>query len=146
MHGLAPRAGLLAVVALLLLAVPALPADASPAAIPSGTRSADETPTPTSTGPTQRSSSRPSTAEQPVGVPTASIGPFDCERLTVDLALDNSRSTEGVTFRYTASYQSPLFPPYRGKDGPTGVDVAAGESTVVVLRAVSYTHLTLPTN
>jgi len=67
-------------------------------------------------------------------VPTASIGPFDCERLTVDLALDNSRSTQGVTFRYTASYQSPLFPPYRGKDGPTGVDVAAGESTVVVLR------------
>ena len=135
MHGLTPRAGLLAVVALLLFAVAPLPADASLAAIPSGTRSADETPGPTSTGPTPRSSPRPSIAERPAaGVPTASIGPFDCERLTVDLALDNSRSTQGVTFRYTASYQSPLFPPYRGKDGPTGVDVAAGESTVVVLR------------
>ena len=135
MHGLTPRAGLLAVVALLLFAVAPLSADASLAAIPSGTRSADETPGPTSTGPTPRSSPRPSIAERPAaGVPTASIGPFDCERLTVDLALDNSRSTQGVTFRYTASYQSPLFPPYRGKDGPTGVDVAAGESTVVVLR------------
>lgn len=111
MHGQAPRAGLLGVLALLVLAVASLPAHAARDAAGRSTR--DESPS--------------------VSLPTAWIGPFDCERLTVDLTLDNSRSTEAVTYGYGASFLRPLHAPYRGDDRSTQVRVAAGRTTVVTM-------------
>lgn len=111
MHGQAPRAGLRTVLGLLVLALALLPAAASGDEPRHSTR--DEAPS--------------------VSLPTAWIGPVDCERLTVDLTLDNSRSTEAVTYGYAASFQSPLHRPYRGADRTTQVRVAAGRTTVVAV-------------
>ena len=68
-----------------------------------------------------------------VGTPTATVGAFDCERLEVEVVLDNSRSTEGTTFGYGASFQRPLTAPYAGVDATTRVRVAAGAVKVVVV-------------
>jgi hypothetical protein len=126
--------GLLAVLAVLLFVVPFLSTNADGATAPAGVRSVDETPSPPAAVPIRLPSPRPSTADpRSVGVAAARIASFDCERLTVRLTLDNSRSPEGVTFRYTQSFQSPLHPPYSGEEGAKEVDVAAGESAVVVL-------------
>ena len=133
MHARAPRAALLAVAGLLVLAVAPLPASVSWAATRTATPSTDETPSPTAAS-TSPPSSHPGTSHpRAVGAPTASIASFDCTRLTVDLTLDNSRSTDRVTYWYTVSFQSPLHPPYAGADPSENVDVAAGQTTVVVL-------------
>ena len=111
MHGQAPHVALLSVLALLVLALVPLPAHA--AGDPAARTTRDEAPS--------------------VSLPTASIGPFDCTRLTVAVTLDNSRSTEAVTYGYGASFQRPLHPPYRGEDRSTQVHVAAGRTTVLTM-------------
>jgi hypothetical protein len=75
----------------------------------------------------------PATGASAVVAPTAAIGAFDCERLQVEIRLDNSRSTGAVTYGYSAAFRSPLHAPYRGADARVDVEVAAGRSTVVVL-------------
>lgn len=134
MHGLAPRAGLLAVLALLLFMVPSLPTNADGAMAPAGVGSRDGSPSPATAASMRLPSPRPSTAgPRAVGAPAARIASFDCERLTVRLTLDNTHSADPVTFRYTQSFQSPLYPPYFGEEGANEVDVTAGESVVLVL-------------
>lgn len=65
--------------------------------------------------------------------PTAAIGPFDCERLQVEIRLDNTRSTAAVTYGYGASFLRPHHAPFRGIDRRLDVTLAAGAAEVVVL-------------
>jgi hypothetical protein len=68
-----------------------------------------------------------------VAAPTAAIGEFDCARLRVPIRLDNSRSTDAVTFGYSAAFTSPLHQPYSGTDARVDVELAAGERQVIEL-------------
>lgn len=73
------------------------------------------------------------TTAQAVAAPTAAIDEFDCSRLRVPIRLDNTRSTQAVTFGYSAAFTSPLHQPYRGSDARVDVELAAGARQVVEL-------------
>ncbi|HYN75195.1 MAG TPA: hypothetical protein VEV13_03275 [Candidatus Limnocylindria bacterium] len=126
MHGRGPRAGLLAVVAVVSLVVglTRAPVPATAVVSPVGV---------------------PALGVPALGVPTATISAFDCDRLEVEITLDNSRSTEGVGYGYAASFQRPLRAPYSGSDDTTWVQVAAGgtRSVVVPVRDDARTVVTV---
>ena len=84
--------------------------------------------------PIPKSSGRVSAAHHPSeSLATAEMGTFDCDRLRVEISLDNTRSTRAVRYSYTAAFIRPLRAPYAGQEGRVDVDVAPGATRVVEL-------------
>jgi hypothetical protein len=79
------------------------------------------------------SSSFAATGLASVQLPVATIGEFDCAALDVEISLDNSRSTEAVTYGYRASWQRPRHAPHSGADDAGQVEVGARATRVVRL-------------
>ena len=115
MHAGRGRAGRWAVLAGLLLLLAPSPATASTFPLP----------TSPATGATARG--------RPAGAPTAAVGDFDCDRLRVEIRLDNTRSTQAVRYRYRAAFVRPLRAPYSGADEQTDLEVAAGATRLIAL-------------